>query len=316
MSQPQTRKRTDRLAAPSRHSIQDSAKAQAAEVGAIIQDGITSASWIYPILGVLYLFSHPTLIKPLLPTILKGVALSAAAVVFLFTFTYLPQVGILVFVSGPLAFILAIPLVLSEAYFVVTFFARGFLSGQVGVDLFDAVLLQKGHQTLVENGRQVTDAGGGKAKQLGNLVRKPLAKFSFDNTVRYLITLPLNFIPVVGTVFFLGYNGYKAGPGYHARYFQLKNYSKEQRQAFVHKRRGAYLTFGTMAALLNLVPFVSILMTFTTVVGAALWADDLENNIKVTSNLRGETHKAKTKQAGEVEVVIPEENTEGAKKDL
>jgi len=25
--------------------------------------------------------------------------------------------------------------------------------------------------------------------------------------VRYLLTLPLNFIPVVGTAFFLGYNG-------------------------------------------------------------------------------------------------------------
>jgi len=30
---------------------------------------------------------------------------------------------------------------------------------------------------------------------------------SQDNVVRYLLTLPLNFIPVVGTAFFLGYNG-------------------------------------------------------------------------------------------------------------
>jgi hypothetical protein len=36
------------------------------------------------------------------------------------------------------------------------------------------------------------------------------------------------------------YNGFKAGPGHHARYFQLKGYDKEKRQAVVHKRRGAY----------------------------------------------------------------------------
>jgi hypothetical protein len=34
--------------------------------------------------------------------------------------------------------------------------------------------------------------------------------------------------------------GYKAGPGYHARYFQLKNYDKAKRQEVIHKRRGAY----------------------------------------------------------------------------
>lgn len=30
---------------------------------------------------------------------------------------------------------------------------------------------------------------------------------SVDGVVRYVLSLPLNFIPVVGTVFFLGYNG-------------------------------------------------------------------------------------------------------------
>lgn len=30
---------------------------------------------------------------------------------------------------------------------------------------------------------------------------------SMDGIVRYVLSLPLNFIPVIGTVFFLGYNG-------------------------------------------------------------------------------------------------------------
>lgn len=76
----------------------------------------------------------------------------------MFFFTYLPQVAVLAFISGPLgkllnlctsrrstslmdliAFIAAVPLVLGEAYFVVMFFTRGFLLGPAAIDLHDAV---------------------------------------------------------------------------------------------------------------------------------------------------------------------------------
>lgn len=52
--------------------------------------------------------------------------------------------------------------------------------------------------------------------------------------------LPLNFIPVVGTVMFVLLQGKKYGPGAHARYFQLKGMSKAQRERHVEERRGAY----------------------------------------------------------------------------
>lgn len=61
--------------------------------------------------------------------------------------------------------------------------------------------------------------------------------------MRYLLTLPLNFIPGVGTAFFLAYNGQHAGPSHHNRYFQLKGLSKAEREAFVTQRRGAYTSF-------------------------------------------------------------------------
>lgn len=82
------------------------------------------------------------------------------------------------------------------------------------------MLLQKGCTELVERGRQVTTTGG-RTKQLGAILTKPLSRFSTvslhrpfkrdvrplmkqDNIVRYVLTLPLNFVPVVGTAFFLG----------------------------------------------------------------------------------------------------------------
>jgi hypothetical protein len=44
--------------------------------------------------------------------------------------------------------------------------------------------------------------------------------------------------------------GYKAGPGFHARYFQLKGYDKEKRNAAVAKRRGAYTAYVRCSVLL------------------------------------------------------------------
>lgn len=86
------------------------------------------------------------------------------------------------------------------------FVGKNFLFGQLSTDLFDAVMVQKGHAALVEKQRAVTTKSSG-AKQLGKVLTKPLSKFSMDNVVRSILTLPLNLIPVVGTVFFLGYNG-------------------------------------------------------------------------------------------------------------
>ncbi|KJE04290.1 hypothetical protein I311_01771 [Cryptococcus gattii NT-10] len=314
MSSSQTRKRSQRLKLTS-ETVTESARRQVQEVGAIAQDGLSSGAWIYPLLGILYLFSHPTLIGPLLPVIIKGILMSAGVVTALFAFAYLPQVAVLAVISGPLAFALAIPLILGEAFVVVMFLTRGILVAQATVDIFDAVLLQKGHSALVENGRQVTDKGG-KVKQLGTLMTKPLSRFNVDSVVRYLLTLPLNFIPLVGTIFFLGYNGYKAGPGFHARYFQLKNFDKDRRQAFIKKRRGAYLMFGTMAMALNLIPIVSIVFSFTTATGAALWASELENMGKTPTAVPQTDANNATGKQKEVEVQLPQPAVNDKKKEL
>lgn len=70
--------------------------------------------------------------------------------------------------------------------------------------------------------------------------------------------------------------GTRAGPGFHARYFQLKGLDKRGREVFVEKRKGAYTSFGITALLLNLVPVAGLAFGFTSTVGAALWASDLE----------------------------------------
>lgn len=44
----------------------------------------------------------PSLMKPILPSVFKGAVVSVAILAALFFLTYLPQVAVLAFVSGPL----------------------------------------------------------------------------------------------------------------------------------------------------------------------------------------------------------------------
>jgi hypothetical protein len=146
---------------------------------------------------------------------------------------------------------------------------------------------------MVSEGRQIK-SGNDSIARLGKLAKKPFAKFTPTAIIRYFMYLPLNFIPVVGTVLFIIMQGRRFGPQAHARYFQLKQMSKSQREDFVEKHKAAYTryilalifllrhfsnlfcSFGIPAALLELIPFVGIFFAFTNTCGAALWASDLE----------------------------------------
>ena len=85
----------------------------------------------------------------------------------------------------------------------------------------------------------------GKYKNPVRLLGKPTtsveyAPFSFRQIIEFIVLLPLNFIPVAGTPLFLVLTGYRAGPFHHWRYFQLLGFSKEERKAFVERRRLRY----------------------------------------------------------------------------
>ncbi|KAG8901736.1 hypothetical protein FRB99_005126 [Tulasnella sp. 403] len=213
---------------------------------------------------------------------------SVFVTIFLFVVAYLPQAAFLTLVNGPLGFVTAVPLVLGESGAIVLFLARVLWLAPVLDDIFDQVLLEQGLKDLVAQGREIR--GHGKASRLGKSLTSPLNRFSKEGIVRYLISLPLNAIPVVGTVLFLLYNGNKSGPSHHARYFQLKKFTDTQKDEAIRSKRGSYAAFGTAAMVLNLIPGASILLAFTTAAGAALWASDLEKKqgVRVDVNVSDE----------------------------
>ncbi|KAJ3502016.1 hypothetical protein NMY22_g18730 [Coprinellus aureogranulatus] len=256
-------------------TIINEAKAELSQALSMTNDAVFSGAWYYPLLGISYVASHPGLYKSIQPVLTKALLTSLGITGGLFFFTYLPQVALCAILTGPLAFIPAALMVLAESYFLVTLVSRSFFLNEAQDKIFDAVLLQQGNTQLVEAGREITSTGGG-VKKLGKSLAKPLDRFSPQSLIRYLVSLPLNSIPVVGTVLFLLYNGKKLGPTFHGRYFQLKRFSSQQRQEFIEKRKAAYTAFGASALILNLIPIAGFAFSLTSTVGAALWASKLE----------------------------------------
>jgi hypothetical protein len=160
---------------------------------------------------------------------------------FMFAFTYLPQFAVLVFTSGPIAALTTALLVLSESSTLTMVLSKALLIEDSLIDTFDGTLVARGETELVARERQVNSSSAGDAiARLGKLVSKPFSKFTPSALIRYFMYLPLNFIPVVGTVIFVTLQGKRLGPNAQSRYFQLKNMSKLQREKHVEERRGAY----------------------------------------------------------------------------
>ncbi|KAG8985010.1 hypothetical protein FRB90_004988, partial [Tulasnella sp. 427] len=266
-----SRAATDKAVAASKDT-KDIAIQQMKTAATIGGEAVTSGAYLYPVEGIYYILRHPHLWKPLFIPMLFTAALSLVITSFMFFFTYLPQAAVLTLFNGPLAFATAVPLVLGESSAIILFLAKAFWLAPVLENLFDEVLLAQGMTSLVAQGREID--GSGKGKRLGKALMAPLHRFSKEGLIQYLLSFPLNFIPIVGTVFFLFYNGNKQGPNHHARYFQLKKFNDAQKKEEIRKRRGSYTAFGTAVLALNLIPGASIFFALSSAVGAALWAAD------------------------------------------
>ena len=150
-------------------------------------------------------------------------SLGLGITIAMFTFTYLPQLAVLVFTSGPIAAFTTILLVLSESSTLTMVLSKAFLIEDSLIDTFDGTLVARDQTALVSKERTVKSSGAGDAiARLGKLVSKPFQKFTPSAIIRYLMYMPLNFIPIVGTAIFVLLRAKNYGPTLHDRYFQLK----------------------------------------------------------------------------------------------
>lgn len=263
----------------------DKVKAKAKEVAledfgkakAIAFQAASSGSYLYPIKGIYYFLTHRELWTPFTSRILPTVGLALAVVIFMFTFTYVPQVALMFFTNGPLAPFTTILLILSESSTIVNMLSRNFIVQDALLDIFDGTLLARNEAGIVSNGRELK-SGGSSISRLSKITRRPFEKFTLTALVRYFMYLPLNFIPIVGPAVFVFIQGRNRGKAAHARYFSLKGWNQKQTEQFTSDHVGPYTAFGCVATLIELVPVASILFSFTNTVGAALWAADIEKS--------------------------------------
>lgn len=168
----------------------------------LFSDATKSRAYLYPIKGLVYFVTRPSIWKPLTGQLVPYLLLSTSVVAAMFFFTYLPQLAILIFVNGPLAVFTTVILILNESATIVNVLSRTWLLRDALVDTFDGTLVSKNMTDIVEEGRELRPGATG-ADRLGRILKSPFQKFSFKAAVRYIMYLPLNFIPIIGTFVFL-----------------------------------------------------------------------------------------------------------------
>ncbi|KAH1276058.1 hypothetical protein KXW98_002215 [Aspergillus fumigatus] len=211
-----------------------------------------SGAYLYPVKGILFFSYHKDLWRPFISRAVQTIGLGLGVTTAMFFFTYVPQAAIMTFTSGPLAPISAALLVLSESSTITNLLARSFVLADALTDTFDGTLVARGHTELVAKGRQIKASGGGAVSRLGRLLNRPLERMRPSAL------------------------GKKTGPVAHLRYFQLKGWDERKREEWVKKNQGGYTGFGMAAFLFEMIPFASLMFSFTNAVGAALWATDME----------------------------------------
>ncbi|OJJ47536.1 hypothetical protein ASPZODRAFT_63075 [Penicilliopsis zonata CBS 506.65] len=194
-------------------------------------------------LGIVYFASHRFLWPLFRARLLPIILLSLFIYTLLFLFAYLPQVAFLAIFQGATAWVSGAVLVLGEGAAIVAALFEAFFVDETLVDVFDAVLVNEGHEALVTTSRVLYPLGEDPVRRLGKpTISAIYAPFSLRQIFEFVVLLPLNLIPVAGVPMFLILTGYRAGPFHHWRYFQLLDLTKKQRKERIRHRQLQYTT--------------------------------------------------------------------------
>jgi len=224
----------------------------------------------YPWKGFEYFLAHPALWSLVICPLVIAAVFLILALILLFALAYRPQADLLLDTAMPAwaAYLVTVFIVLTEVL-IATFLFVQILFGQYQDKLFDKVL-------ELEN-KVIEDRS--------NIIKSAFANIglAIAETTLFVVTIPVNIMPVVGTFAFCYINGFLSGWSIHMHYFELKGMSFFEQLEFVKARKHDYSVFGTAALFLQVIPIVNLLFSFTNVVGGALWAIELEqdDNIRV-----------------------------------
>ncbi|KAF0684874.1 Aste57867_23118 [Aphanomyces stellatus] len=225
----------------------------------------------YAIQGILYFLVHPSLWLVSLCPMIMTIVVAVCSVVGLFAGLY--PIEILykhVGLPSGWSWFLAVMTVLVLIFLVTIIYSLTctpcFLD-----KIFEKVLEMRGHGLVVEDAETRANCG----RQCRACCKVSI----WLHLVVLIVTLPLNFIPVVGTVVYVWLNGSLKGWEAHMYYFEMKGYDYDQQKTIFESRRLQYTSFGMQTMYLELIPLLGFIFLFTNTVGAALFAADLEEEM-------------------------------------
>ncbi|KAG0227061.1 hypothetical protein BGW42_003072 [Actinomortierella wolfii] len=262
----------------------------------------------YPVIGIVYLSRNISQLGPQFVRSLcwaLGVAVSTITPIIALTFKYqnrivsnvieqtLPRISNMKILGIGVSTWSTMFLTMGETSLLVSLIMGEIFKKEKNKGLFQSVLAKNGVQvgpyaTVTEDGRvrvSTPGAAGGthKDKQQQQRLHQRAIEKAQQTSTHYgqrmglwMLTLPLNFVPVLGPLTFCYINGSARGPYIHKRYFDMKEMTLQEREEWMAKHKREYTTFGVIAQGLELLPFVGFLFGFTNTIGAALWAADLE----------------------------------------
>ncbi|CEI89619.1 hypothetical protein RMCBS344292_03970 [Rhizopus microsporus] len=263
---------------------------------------------LYPIRGLFHLFHHPKKYSgPILLSILKVVASSAITVIPLIRYGYGFQLSIIRKVYQTLlepqthrtAISFLVPatagIICCAEAAAITIQLGTYFVGSIRTRLFDAILQERNALPVKEDDTtQIAEIVGGPAQNRDDLrdhaylSPQSIAIITaqqdddswgafFLRPAIFIMTLPLNIIPVIGPAGFICIQAlFRAGEA-HRRYFNVYHWTPAQVHRRIEQKFVEYFQFGLMATVLEMIPFVGYLFIYTNQIGGAMWAMDLHD---------------------------------------
>jgi len=235
---------------------------------------------LYPIMGITYLITHPSIFCDVFLIALFGIFISITVIIGLFIFTFKTQAINGIFGNGQwYSYILAFIAVLVEAT-IISFAVLKVFHAKCKTDLFVTTLK--------------TEKKWNPNRMHYPSVANQLFDFCKVSTFIGLITLPLNFLlPVVGTLLYGIVNGPFIGWDYMDTYMEVLGLDTEKQHVriaylgrsdrkfltpMIYIYSNAYARFGFTAGILEIIPILGpAFFTLSNTIGSALWSCDMEN---------------------------------------
>ncbi|KAI8378352.1 hypothetical protein BD560DRAFT_445190 [Blakeslea trispora] len=259
----------------------------------------------YPLRGLAHFLHHPgSSAGPIALSIIKVIATSSLALFPLYRYGYSFQKGILTaaykvlmsenrpsYLASALITITSTLVCIAETSAITLQLGNHFV-GDVRARIFDSVLRERHGLPEEETRVLVSEKVGGSATDPTMPKYHFLSPYNlmivsaqedndwpifFLRSALFVLTLPLNIVPVIGPIAFINIQALFRGGMAHQRYFQLYQWTPIQRQRRIELHFWQYQRFGLVATLLEMIPFAGYLFIYTNQIGAAMWAMDLHD---------------------------------------